>query len=231
MEQSLAIVVADVDVLAVEYISDLLERHGFSVRIAPPVHAAVGDWIRRYEAELCLVDIVLRDGSGVAEIAWLHRQYPSTKIIVRTADTSPETMRAALDAGASGYVHKSRGPIVLVEAIRRVMDGEVVVEGSFARPVASNPEQDEDFLRLVGLLTPRQYECLELLAEGKGTIAIADQLGVSVMTVRSHVQAVLGKLGVRSRLEAASLAARHSAMAAGRDRRLLTVVENGGAAP
>ena len=65
MEQSLAIVVADVDVLAVEYVSDLLERHGFSVRIAPPVHAAVGDWIRRYGAELCLVDIALRDGGDI----------------------------------------------------------------------------------------------------------------------------------------------------------------------
>lgn len=222
MEQALAVVVADVDVLAVEYLSDLLERHGFSVRIAPPVHAAVGDWIRRYDADLCLVDIVLRDGGGVGDIAWLHQEHPGTKIIVRTADTSPETMRAALDAGASGYVHKSRGPIVLVEAIRRVVDGEVVVEGSFARPAPPNPEQDAEFRRLVALLTPRQYECLELLAEGKGTVAMADQLGVSVMTVRSHVQAVLAKLGVRSRLEAASLMARRHATAAGREGRALT---------
>ena len=230
MEQSLAIVVADVDALVVEYVSDLLERHGFSVRIAPPVHAAVGDWIRRYGADLCLVDIVLRDSSGVSEIAWLHREFPMTKIVVRTADTSPETMRAALDAGASGYVHKSRGPIVLVEAIRRVVDGEVVVEGSFARPAASSPEQDRDYLHLIGLLTPRQYECLELLAEGKGTMAIAEQLGVSVMTVRSHVQALLGKLGVRSRLEAASLVAKHHAAVAARDTRPLTVLEGGLAA-
>lgn len=222
MEQSLAIVVADVDVLAVEYVSDLLERHGFSVRIAPPVHAAVGDWIRRYNADLCLVDISLRDGGGVHEIAALHRDHPSAKIIVRTADTSPETMRAALDAGAAGYVHKSRGPILLVEAIRRVVDGEVVVEGSFSRPAAPNPEQDAEFLRLVGLLTPRQYECLELLVEGKGTIAIAGELGVSVMTVRSHVQAVLGKLGVRSRLEAASLMAKRQVSVAARDGRLIT---------
>lgn len=212
MEQSLAIVIADIDVLTVEYVSDLLERHGFRVRIAPPVNAAVGDWILRYGADLCLVDIALRDGADVAGIAWLHREYPSTKIVVRTADTSPETMRAALDAGASGYVHKSRGPVVLVEAIRRVVDGEVVVEGSFARPATPDPGAHEDFLRLVGSLTPRQYECLELLAEGKSTVAIADHLGVSVMTVRSHVQAVLGKLGVRSRLEAASLMAKRHTM-------------------
>jgi DNA-binding NarL/FixJ family response regulator len=114
-------------------------------------------------------------------------------------------MRAALDAGASGYVHKSRGPVTLLEAIRRVLDGEVVVEGSFARPAATGPNEHAGLVRLVGSLTPRQYECLELLAEGKGTVAIANHLGVSVMTVRSHVQAVLSKLGVRSRLEAASL--------------------------
>lgn len=208
MEQSLAIVIADVDVLTTEHVSDLLERHGFRVRIAPPTHAAVADWVRRYGADLCLVDVALRDGTDIDGLAGLHQACPAAKVIVRTADTSPETMRAALDAGASGYVHKSRGPIVLVEAIRRVVDGEVVIEGSFARPAATHPDEDAYFLRLVGSLTPRQYECLELLAEGKSTIAIADHLGVSVMTVRSHVQAVLGKLGVRSRLEAASLMTR-----------------------
>lgn len=217
MALSLTIVIADVDVLAVEYVSDLLERHGFYVRIAPPVHAAVGDWILRYGADLCLIDVALRDGVDVAAIAWLHLEYPSTRIVIRTADTSPETMRATLDAGASGYVHKSRGPVVLVEAIRRVVEGEVVVEGSFARTASHNPHEDEDFRRLVASLTPRQYECLELLAEGKGTVAMAHQLGVSVMTVRSHVQAVLGKLGVRSRLEAASLMARRQAVAQQRD--------------
>lgn len=213
MEQALAIVLADIDVLTVEYVSDLLERHGFRVRIAPPVHAAVGDWILRYGADLCLVDIALRDGVDVAGIAWLHREYPATKIVIRTASTSPDTMRAALDAGASGYVHKSRGPVTLLEAIRRVLDGEVVVEGSFARQAIQSPNEHADLLPLVESLTPRQYECLELLTEGKSTVAMAHHLGVSVMTVRSHVQAVLGKLGVRSRLEAASLMTKlHAAM-------------------
>lgn len=209
MGRSLAIVISDIDVITTEHLSDLLERRGFHVRIAPPVHAAVDAWIRRYGADICLLDTALRDGADIADIASLHREHPATKIIVRTADTSAETMRAALDAGASGYVHKSRGHIVLIEAIQRVVDGEVVVEGSFDRPAVSEMEVDTDLQRLIGSLTPRQYECLELLAEGKGTVAIAHELGVSVMTVRSHIQAVLGKLGVRSRLEAATMVARH----------------------
>ncbi len=217
MEQSFAIVIADVDVLAVEYVSDLLERHGFRVRIAPPVHSAVGDWIRRYGADLCIVDVALREGIDVGGIAQLHREHPETKIVVRTADTSPETMRAVLDAGASGYVHKSRGPVLLLEAIRGVLDGEVVVEGTFARPPAPESTDNDAFSQLVASLTPRQYECLELLAEGKGTVAMANHLGVSVMTVRSHVQAVLGKLGVRSRLEAASIMAKHLAAVQARE--------------
>jgi two-component system nitrate/nitrite response regulator NarL len=215
MEHSFATVIADVDVLAVEHVADLLERHGFRVRIAPPVHAAVGDWILRYGADLCLVDVALRDGVDVEGIAHLHRSYPDTKIIVRTADMSPETMRAVLDAGAVGYIHKSRGPVVFIEAIRRVLEGEVVVEGSFARPSVSGPDDQAGFQRLVASLTPRQYECLELLAEGKSTVAIANHLGVSVMTVRSHVQAMLGKLGVRSRLEAASIMAKHQSSVPG----------------
>lgn len=211
MKQSVAMVIADVDVLVVEHVSDLLERHGFRVWIAPPVHAAIGDWIRRYDADLCLIDISLRDGTDISGLAALHRDYPSTKIVVRTAETSQELMRAALDAGASGYVHKSRGPVVLIEAIRRVVDGEVVVEGSFVHVAVLS--SSDDFARLINSLTPRQYECLELLAEGKGTVAIAHELGVSVMTVRSHIQAILGKLGVRSRLEAATMVARHQTSA------------------
>lgn len=214
MAESRSIVVAEVDALTVEYLSDLLERHGFRVRIAPPVGDAVRDWVRNYGPDLCLTDIALRGGDpdeGVADVRELSLECPETAVVVRTADASPQRMRAALDAGASGYIHKSRGPVVLIETLRRVADGEVVVEASFVPvPLVEAPVHDE-FVSRVDSLTPRQLECLELLADGKGTVAIAEHLGVSVMTIRSHIQSLLGKLGVRSRLEAASVLMRRNA--------------------
>ena len=207
MEKPGTVVLADIDVLVTAYLADLLERHGYHARIAPPLHAAVRDWIRKYDAELCIIDLVLRDGHDVGIIERLATQSPSTKIVIRTADTSSDVMRSALAAGAAGYVHKSRGPVELLEAMARITDGEIV--GSFDRTVASRPGEQAEFHRLVAALTPRQRECLEMIVEGKGTFAMAVELGVSTMTVRTHVQAVLTKLGVRSRLEAASLVAKH----------------------
>lgn len=209
MTEPLTIVVADVDVLVTDFLLEALENHGFRAVIAPPVSSAVGDWVRKYAADVCIINLALRDDADIATIAGLVAEFPETRFIVRTSDTSAEPLRAALDAGVAGYVHKSRGLDVLLESIVRVAGGEVVVEGSFARSVAPNPNERADFYRRVRILTPRQQECLRMMSEGKGTDAMASELGVSAMTVRTHVQATLTKLGVKSRVEAVSLVARH----------------------
>lgn len=205
---SLAIVVADIDALVTESLANLLERHGHRVRISVPTHNAVHDAVRAFGADVCIIDIALRDGADPANIERLATDFPQTRLVVRTADPSSETMQAALAAGAAGYLHKSRGPVQLIEVLTRVVEGNVVVEGSFARSAPVEEEAAADFHRLLSYLTPRERECLDLIVAGRGTAAMAAQLGVSTMTVRSHVQSVLGKLGVHSRLEAASLAAR-----------------------
>ena len=94
MEKPGTVVLADIDVLVTAYLADLLERHGYHARIAPPLHAAVRDWIRKYDAELCIIDLVLRDGHDVGIIERLATQSPSTKIVIRTADTSSDVMRS-----------------------------------------------------------------------------------------------------------------------------------------
>jgi two-component system, NarL family, nitrate/nitrite response regulator NarL len=120
-------------------------------------------------------------------------------------------MRRALEYGAVGYVHKSRGVAALITAIRRVMNGEIVVDV----PTGGRPRRSDDDAeahRLAAYLTARERECLGLLVEGLGTREMGTQLGVSVPTVRTHVQALLTKLGVHSRLEAASFAVRNSVL-------------------
>ena len=209
MMESLAIVIADVDAILTEYLAGFFERRGHRVLIAVPTHAAVRDAVHAFDADVCLLDLTLRDGADLGNLRRLVAESPSTLIVVRTGDPSSELMQAALAAGAVGYVHKSRGAMPLLEALIRVMDGEIVVEGTFARTAQDVETEDVTHLRhLVGYLTPRERECLIMLAEGRNTATIATTLGVSRTTVRSHVQAVLSKLGVHSRLEAATLAVR-----------------------
>ncbi len=208
--QSLAIVIADVDAILTEYLSSMLERNGHRVLISVPSHAAVRDAVAAFHPDLCLLDLSLRDGDDLAHVQRLTTEHPSTAVVIRTREPSSEQMQAALAAGAVGYVHKSRGAMVLLDVITRVADDEIVIEGTFVR-TAGGPDEaaDEAYVHeLIRYLTPRERECLILLGEGKGTRAIADCLGVSTMTVRSHVQALLGKLGVHSRLEAATIAMR-----------------------
>ncbi|MDT4938851.1 MAG: hypothetical protein QOG80_2522 [Pseudonocardiales bacterium] len=165
--------------------------------------------VHQFAPDICVAGNHFPDGDGIEVISQIADALPSTKIVVLTADGDADTMRRALDAGAAGYVHKSRSIGMLVDVLRRVSDGEIVVDGSFLRPSQrTDSNAPPQLLRLATYLTPRELECLALLAEGLDTAAMARRLGVSRTTVRSHVQAVLTKLGVHSRLEAASLAIR-----------------------
>jgi two-component system nitrate/nitrite response regulator NarL len=207
--RSFAIVLADVDVILTEYLSGFLERRGHRVLISAPTHGAVRDAVQSCGADICLLDLALRDSEDITDLRRLVVSCPSTLVVVRTANPSSQLMQSALAAGAAGYVHKSRGAQVLLEALTRVGEGEIVIEGSFVRPATESDPADVAHLRqLVSYLTPRERECLIMLAEGKNTAAIAAGLGVSRTTVRSHVQSVLNKLDVHSRLEAATLAVR-----------------------
>jgi DNA-binding NarL/FixJ family response regulator len=112
-------------------------------------------------------------------------------------------------AGAAGYLCKTAGVAALVSTLARVAAGEVVSAVPAPRSPLRVPEHAEAH-RLAGYLTPRERDCLAMMVDGLGTAAIATRLGVSVATVRTYAQAVLTKLGVHSRLEAASFAVRYS---------------------
>jgi DNA-binding CsgD family transcriptional regulator len=125
-----------------------------------------------------------------------------------------------LDAGASGYVHKSRGVAALISAVERVLLGNVVVDIPPATEIRRSARAN-GAERLPIRLTTRERECLAMLVEGLDTAAMVVKLGVSRTTVRTHVQAVLNKLGVHSRLEAASFAVRSGMLGVGYDDILL----------
>ncbi len=145
---------------------------------------------------------------GVEAIGSMIAASPRTKILVLSADPDTDGILRALHGGASGYLHKTQGVSALTAAIDRVLRGEVVVSVPKATAARRSTRAD-DAHRLASYLTDRERECLTMLVEGLDTAAMVAKLGVSRTTVRTHVQALLTKLGVHSRLEAASFAVRY----------------------
>ena len=185
----------------------LAHRH---VRVCAVARRAVDvvDAVRRHRPAVCLLDRAFRDGDGLDVVPDLLDLSPATRILVVTADPDDESARRALELGVHGYVHKTCGVDVLVSGIRRVVDGKTVLELPARRTPRRTPEDDHAH-RLAAYLTTREQEILALLVRGSGTGDISRELGVSVTTVRTHVQAVMTKLGAHSRLEVAALATRH----------------------
>lgn len=212
------LVLGDDHTIFVEALVTALPERGFTVvATADSMAATVGN-VRKHAPDVCLLDRYFADGDGLDAIGELRRTSPETKILMLTADGDVQGMRRALSSGASGYVNKMCGLGALVSAIEGVAAGEVVAELAAER--APRLAGTTDALRLAAHLTTRERECLALLVEGARTSAMAKGLGVSTTTVRTHVQSVLTKLGVHSRLEAACFALRHSLLESADDRRL-----------
>jgi DNA-binding NarL/FixJ family response regulator len=200
-----SIVLGDDHAVFTESLVSVLVAGGFTVLAVARSLAATIDAVRAHRPQVCLLDRHFADGDAVAAIGDVLAAGPDTRVLILTADGDTESVRHAIRAGATGYVHKTWGVRALVRAVERVVGGEVVIDpprGTRQRTLRT------DARRLATQLTAREQECLTLLVEGLNTAAMATRLGVSTTTIRSHVQAILTKLGVHSRLEAAALAVR-----------------------
>jgi two-component system, NarL family, nitrate/nitrite response regulator NarL len=202
------LVLADDHAAFGDALAAVLETHGLTTVAVVRTLAEVVPALERCRPELCVVDRWFDDGDVLAVLPKLRAASPETRVVVLSADPDRGAAQAALDAGAHGFVHKTRGVSALLDALARVAAGVVVVEvpprWSGGRERSHDPARHP-----VTPLTGREYECLGLLVEGASTTQIAGRLGVGTNTVRSHVQALMTKLGVHTRLEAAAYAVRH----------------------
>lgn len=163
-------------------------------------------------ADVVLMDLGIPHDGGIAAGARIAGSWPETKVLALTGMKDPVMVREAMKAGFSGYLTKDTPIARLVNAMRTASDGQVVIPRSLARSAMqqkASPDVDDDAALLIGQLTDREREVLQLLAEGATSEAIADAMNIKRNTVRTHVQSILGKLGVHTRLEAAAFAVRH----------------------
>lgn len=149
--------------------------------------------------DLVLIDFRLTDGTGADAATAIRQLRPETKLIFLTREDSDAARIAALESGASGFIHKSRAAQEVVDAIRTVAQGATLfTPRTIAQLLNTRREVEAQLERL----TPREKEVLRLMAEGTPSREIASRLGISYTTVRTHIRSLGSKLGVHSKLEA-----------------------------
>ena len=156
--------------------------------------------------DVVLLDHRLPDGDGVGAIPELRSLRPSMRVVVLTASAADHVLVAAIEAGASGFVSKTRSLAEVTSAVRAAATGEAVISPEMLARLL--PRLGRTDARPHQELTEREREVLGLLAEGMTNAAIAERLVVSVHTVRNHIANLSAKLGAHSKLEALSIAVR-----------------------
>ena len=151
------------------------------------------------QPNLVLIDFRLPDGTGADVAAAIRQLRPETKLIFLTREDSDAERFAAVEAGASAFIHKSHAAQDLVDAIRSVASGESLITPRTIADLLNNRREIDAQLER---LTVREKEVLRLMAEGTSSREIASRLGISYTTVRTHIRSVGSKLGVHSKLEA-----------------------------
>ena len=211
--ENLRVLIIDDHTLFREGLESLLSRRQIDVV------ASVGDGnegirlVGELEPDIILLDMRMPDINGLAVLSKLKEQGVKMPIAILTTSTDERDLVESLRTGARGYLLKDMEPDSLVIALRDIVDGNTVVAPTLApvlaKVVQGNFPELEESNSPFEHLTPRETEILSLLAEGQSNKVIARNLGISDGTVKLHVKAILRKLNIHSRVEAAVLAVEH----------------------
>jgi DNA-binding NarL/FixJ family response regulator len=169
---------------------------------------------RQHHPHVVLMDLVLNARlNGIEATREIKGITPETHVVIMTGQPDDRSLVAAVEAGASGFLNKTTALDQVVESVRAAAEGEILIDpGTLTRVLATlarDREARQDTDRLLGLLTEREREILDLLSQGQRNEDIAGNLFISPQTVQTHVRNILRKLRVHSKLEAVALAVRH----------------------
>lgn len=190
-------------------LQELLERRGLDV-------VAEGDCLKGIEIvaeqkpDVVLLDMRMPDMTGTEVLSVLRQHYPDMPISMLTTSREESDVVEALQGGAQGYLLKDMEPNELIDALQQIVKGNTVVAKELtsvlAKAVQGEQQQSNTQASSLDDLTPREREILCHLADGQSNKVIARNLGISDGTVKLHVKAILRKLDVHSRVEAAVIA-------------------------
>jgi len=153
--------------------------------------------------DVVLLDFRLPDGNGAEVGTRMRDMHPDVKLVFLSRDDSDGARIAAIEAGASAFIHKSRAAAEVVDAIRAVAGGAMLIT---PRTIASLLDKRRTMTGQLHSLTARERDVLRLVAAGVASRDIASQLGISYTTVRTHIRSLGRKLNVHSKIEATAKA-------------------------
>jgi DNA-binding NarL/FixJ family response regulator len=169
------------------------------------------DMVAKKKPDLVLMDLKMPVMNGVEATRQIRAKYPEVEVLVLTTYDDDEWVFDAVQAGASGYLLKDTPRGEVVKAIRGTIAGKTYVDPSVAGKVLrqASSHQTQPATLITSKLTDREIDVLRLIAKGLNNTDIADRLFLSEGTVRNHVSAILAKLGVSDRTQAAVIAIQH----------------------
>lgn len=177
------------------------------VRIAASIAAALASIREEGAPDAVVLDLNLPDADGVDGVLAIRRAAAHARIAVISADLEPELVSAATGAGADGYVGKLLPRARMIEAFSRIWAGETVL------PEGCEQERPEtaraaELARGFASLTPQQMNILRLICQGRPNKIISYELSIAEATVKTHIAAIMAKINVRNRTQAALLASK-----------------------
>lgn len=183
----------------------VLHAHGYDVLACASDPESGIEAVALHRPDLYVVDLYFPQGSSLDGLACVPVVSPGTRIVVLSGSSDPEAAGDARQAGASGFVAKDRPIDDILAAIRSIVEGRPVFhgcerEGPTPKSAGARPNES-----LVRCLTSREREVLDRLVQGQDTASLARGMGVTYSTARTHIQSLITKLGVHSKLEAVAL--------------------------
>lgn len=166
---------------------------------------------KTHRPQLVIVDISMPGIDGIEATRRLRHRVPEARVLVLSCHTEPSWVRAAFEAGAHGYLAKTAVFTEIKTAVREVLQGNFYVSPAVAHAVLDRYEPEPATVRRneaprpapCGALTSREVEIIHRVGKGLSNKKIADELGLSVATIRTHLNKVYEKIGVESRVELA----------------------------
>ena len=158
--------------------------------------------------DVAVLDVRLPDGSGIELCREIRSLYPDVKVLILTSFLDDEALLGAVLGGASGYVIKDIKNLDLLEAIRKVAVGEVLLDTALISTVTNRLRKVSSPASEIYELTDQEQRVLEHIGRGLTNRQIAESMFLAEKTIKNYVSSLLGKLGLERRTQAAALAAR-----------------------
>lgn len=198
-----------------ESLALVLEARGYVVAAVTETPEEALEAVMASFPDVCVFDLTFPGAYGLDFVDRIAQAAPGCQVVVLTGSSDPAVLAAAIQAGAAGFAVKTQAVDDIVASIERAHAHEVAIAPALLLAALSQRTSvacrgESDARRLASFLTAREREVLERLVRGEDTNTLARSMGIKRSTARTHIQNVLTKLGVHSRLEAAIVAVRES---------------------